>query len=202
MWSWTRLVWRGRHPPPAAARRKPGRPKEARPPGGALREQRGLDDARRTRPVAPLFPQREGLLAFRLLLPAFLLLPRRPLCSQSQLTTGGCARPGARAAGVAGRDLAGMLADPKALYRVVDTPPSGPGDHREGEGLWRKGGLLAGQARALWAQRLQDRVGLGLLQGGAGGGGPREGVVTAFAVWPPRGLLRREAHRGGPHHSP
>ena len=84
--------------------------------------------------------------------------------------------------------LAGMLADPKALYRVVDTPPSGPGDHREGEGLWRKGGLLAGQARALWAQRLQDRVGLGLLQGGAGGGGPREGVVTAFAVWPPRGL--------------
>src|SRR5215207_9803355 len=114
MCSWTRRVWRGRHPPPAAARRKPGRPGEARPPGGALREQRGLDDARRTRPVAPLFPQREGLLAFRLLLPAFLLLPRRPLCSQSQLTTGGCARPGARAAGVAGRDLAGMLADPKA----------------------------------------------------------------------------------------
>src|SRR5215207_6696310 len=142
MWSWTRLVWRGRHPPPAAARRKPGRPKEARPPGGALREQRGLDDARRTRPVAPLFPQREGLLAFRLLLPAFLLLPR-PLCSQSQLTAGGCAPWSPSCGRCTGRDLAGMIADPKALYRVVDTPPSGPGDHREGEGLWRKG-LLAG----------------------------------------------------------
>jgi hypothetical protein len=88
-------------------------PQETRSPAVAL-SKRSID-ARHTRPVAT-FPQREGLLALRLLLPA-LLLPA--LCSQSQLNRRIRALHNELRA--LQQDLAQGLCETSAVNRVMDT---------------------------------------------------------------------------------
>src|SRR5215211_773383 len=159
------------------ARSSTARHPEARPPSAALRE-RSLD-ARRARSMAP-FPQRAGLLAFRLLPPA-LLFPRPLLPKPPQPAYPRPGAPTARfAEGFRPRDLGAFGRLPRDGYHPH---PGG----RASEGLPQGTFRWAGELREV---PLEDRVGL-RVQGGAGGRSARRG--EGLRVGP--GKLRRTADR-------
>src|SRR5215213_5449978 len=154
--------------------------KETRPSGPALRE-RGHHPGD-PRAVAPL-PQRARLLALRLG-PSASLLPE-PVHSgpvQPQGTS-----PGARVARCATSLCRGPLRAFSHLPGLGHHPHPGHGPSQSVS----QGALCL--PSHLWAQRVEDRVGL-RVQGGAGGGPRGRGK----RLLPGPGLLRRETHRGRP----
>jgi hypothetical protein len=135
-------------------RASPAHCPETWPPGIALRK-RG-SDTRHTRPVVASLPQREGLLALRLLAPA-LLLPH-PLLPEPAQPAYPC--PGARTAHLAARPRPRTLGAFGRLPRDGHDPRSG---HRASEGMPQGAVLRASYLRKV---SLENRVGL-RVQGGA-----------------------------------